>query len=79
MLSESIHQQPTPACRVVPAQKPLLVHHVARMCNISRRAVRWAAQRGFLRGFKDPITPKIWRFRHSDVLDFIARRSARWT
>jgi hypothetical protein len=27
----------------------------------------------------NPITPKIWRFRHSDVLDFIARRSARWT
>lgn len=27
--------------------RPLLVHHVARICGISPRTVRWAAQRGY--------------------------------
>jgi hypothetical protein len=56
---------------------PLLVHHVARMCGISRRTVRWAAQHGVLPGFRDPRTPKIWRFRREDVISFKACRQQR--
>jgi len=56
------------------ADRPLLVHHVAQMCGISRRTVRWAASQGFLKGFRDPRTPKIWRFWRQDVLAFMAKR-----
>jgi hypothetical protein len=56
----------------------LLVHHVARMCGISRRTVRWHAQRGDLQAFKDPSTPKLWRFLRHDVEDFKARRDHQW-
>lgn len=51
----------------VDGPRPLLVHHVARMCNRSCRTIRWAAQRGRLRGFHDPATPKLWLFWPEDV------------
>jgi hypothetical protein len=54
--------------------RPLLVHHVARICGISCRTVRWAAVQGLLVGFKDPRTPKIWRFWRTEVMAFIERR-----
>jgi hypothetical protein len=57
-------------------EKPLLVHHVARICGIARRTVRWAAGRGLLKGFKDPRTPKIWRFWRYDVSAFLECRQA---
>src|SRR5262245_47731040 len=56
-------------------EQPLLVHHVARICAVSRRTVRWAASKGILKGFKDPTTPKIWRFRRSDVYAYRALRA----
>jgi hypothetical protein len=57
--------------------RPLLAHHVARMCVISRRTVRWLAQQGYLRGFKDPATPKLWRFHPEDVIAFMKERKNR--
>jgi hypothetical protein len=59
------------------SDRPLLVHHVARICHISKRAVRWAAQHGHLKGFKDPSTPKIWRFRRDDVIAYLKKRRNR--
>ena len=50
--------------------KPLLVHHVVRLCGIPARTVRWSAQHKILKGFKDPGTPKIWRFERADVEAF---------
>jgi hypothetical protein len=58
-----------------PCERPLLVHHVARICGISCRTVRWAAAQGLLKGFKDPRTPKIWRFWRHDVNAFLERRA----
>jgi hypothetical protein len=57
-------------------ERPLLVHHVARICGIARRTVRWAARNGLLKGFKLPATPKIWRFLRQDVMDFKNKRDA---
>jgi hypothetical protein len=54
--------------------KPLLVHHVARMLGVSRRTVRWWADNEILEGFKDPSTPKIWRFKREVVEAFKAQR-----
>lgn len=61
--------------RVYGFETPLLVHHVARICGISRRTVRWAAGQGLLKGFKDPRTPKIWKFWRRDVDAFRERRA----
>ena len=55
-------------------ERPLLVHHVARICGLASRTVRWNASQGFLRGFKDLRTPKIWRFWRHDVLVFLEQR-----
>lgn len=64
----------------VPMQddRPLLAHTVARITGLSRRSVRWNAERGFLKGFKDPDTPKLWRFRRADVQQFMLRRRRPW-
>ena len=76
MLVPLVHQSLTqPAAS---EDKSLLVHHVARICGISRRTVRWAAVKGVLKGFKRPDTPKLWRFRRSDVIEFMAERGNRW-
>ena len=65
----SVHPQP-----FVFQSTPLLAHHVAALGGISRRTVRWAAQRGLLRGFKSPSTPKIWRFHRHDVEAYLRRK-----
>lgn len=57
-------------------ETPLRVHHVAQSCGVARRTVRWAAARGHLHGFKDPKSPKIWRFWRRDVLAYLEWRSA---
>jgi hypothetical protein len=59
------------------SDRPLLVHHVARLCELSERMVRYAAAHGQLCGFHDPGTPKIWRFLRQDVEDFRQRRRNR--
>jgi excisionase family DNA binding protein len=46
----------------------LLVHHVAKRLNVSRRTIRYWAQTGQLTGYKDGL--KIWRFREQDVEDY---------
>jgi hypothetical protein len=56
-------------------ERPLLVHHVARMTGMCESAIRWNARQGFLNGFRYLATPKIWRFRRADVEAFIARRN----
>jgi len=58
------------------SRRPLLVHHVARLCGIAPRTVRWNARCGRLRGFKEPNTPKIWRFLPQDVEEFNSRRQS---
>lgn len=58
-------------------ERPLLVHHVARLLRLSPRMVRHLAANGILKGFRRPDTPKIWRFWNSDVEQFLARRPAR--
>jgi excisionase family DNA binding protein len=54
--------------------KPLLVHHVADRLGVSRRTVRWWADNGILEGFKDPRTPKPWRFKREVVEAFRVQR-----
>jgi len=54
--------------------RPLSVHHVARILGISRRTVRHLAQNEILKGDKGPPTPKLWRFRRLDVETFKAQR-----
>lgn len=58
------------------SERKLFVHHVARLCGISPRTVRWLASKGTLKGFKDPDTPKLWRFWWSDVVAYLQRRGA---
>jgi hypothetical protein len=48
------------------AERPLLVHHVARITGYSRRMVRHLAQIGELPGFK--LGKKIWGFDRSYIL-----------
>jgi len=56
------------------SERPLLVNNVVRLTDMCASAIRWHARRGSLRGFRNPDTPKIWRFRRSDVEVFIAGR-----
>ena len=56
------------------SDRPLLVHHVARMCGLSKRMIRYAAGRGQLRSFRDPNVPKLWLFHRKDVEEFLQRR-----
>jgi hypothetical protein len=56
-------------------ERPLLVHHVAQRLRISLSAVRWNARRGYLQGFRDPHTPKLWRFLPLAVEAFRERKS----
>ena len=48
------------------------------MCveSMSPRTIRWAAEHRYLRGFRDPDTPrhKAWRFWRRDVEDWLRRR-----
>jgi excisionase family DNA binding protein len=53
--------------------RPLLVHHVARQLNVSRRTVRWWARAGRLKAFR--LRVKVWAFRREDVASFAAARS----
>lgn len=58
--------------------RPLVTHTVARITGLSCRAVRWNARRGHLKGFKEPGTPKLWRFLRADVHQFMLRRRRPW-
>jgi len=65
-----------PATVIAPtAERPLLVHHVARRLELSPRMVRHLAAQRELKGFKQPDTPKIWRFSRKDVEIFLAKRT----
>jgi hypothetical protein len=65
------------AFAALPFKQVLYSHHVAKRCGISVRMVRYAAERGDLRGFRDPQQPRAWRFYRHDVEDFQARRAAK--
>ena len=73
MLSASLRRSNTASA--YGRERPLLVHHVARICGLSCRTVRWAASQGLLKGFKDPGTPKIWRFWRREVNAFLEQRA----
>jgi hypothetical protein len=60
--------------RVFATERPLLVNNVARITGLCESAVRWNARHGFLKGFRDPNTPKIWRFYRRDVESFLKSR-----
>ena len=53
------------------AERPLLVHHVAKLIRRARRTVRHMAQTGQLHGFKLGDGGKIWEFRRADIERFI--------
>jgi hypothetical protein len=55
-------------------ERPLLVHHVARRCELSERMVRYLAATGEIHAFRYIDTPKIWRFWKRDIDDYIERR-----
>lgn len=55
-------------------ERPLLVHHVARLIRRERRTVRHLAQTGRLHGFKLGVGGKIWAFRRSEVERFLGVR-----
>lgn len=50
------------------AERPLLVHHVARRLGVPRRTVRYWAATGRIPAIK--AGPKIWKFRLIDVERF---------
>jgi Helix-turn-helix domain len=56
---------------IVGVERPLLVHHVAKLTGCAYRTVRHLAQTDKLHGFK--LGKKIWGFRRADVERF--RRS----
>jgi len=60
------------------ADRLLFTNNVARITGLSCRAVRWNAERGNLRGFREPDAPKLWRFKKEDIRRFMARRRRRW-
>jgi len=60
-----------------PPRPVLYCHHVAHLCGISTRMVRYAAERGARRGYRDPFQPRAWRFLRDDVEEFRARRAAK--
>ncbi len=66
----AIHTNSINAWVVLP-ERPLLVHNVSRLTGLCKSAIRWNAKHGFLKGFKDPDTPKIWRFWRADVEAFM--------
>jgi hypothetical protein len=72
MLSPIVELEPVP---VPLRERPLLVHHVARLVSRSNSTVRYLASRGVLKGFKTPETPKIWRFWRRDIDEFLARKA----
>jgi excisionase family DNA binding protein len=47
--------------------RPLSTRRAAELCGISDRAIRAAASTGRLPGFRQRDTPKLWRFRRTDV------------
>jgi len=53
------------------AERPLLVHHVAKLTGCACRTIRHLAQTDKLHGFK--LGEKIWGFRRAEVERF--RRS----
>lgn len=57
------------------ANRPLLVHHVARRLEVSRRTVRWWSATGRLPGYR--LGVKVWAFRRADVSAFAASRPSR--
>ncbi len=62
-------------CRVLPltsVERPLLVHHVAKLTGCSRRTVRHWAQTDQLQGFK--LGKKIWGFWRAEVVQFLGHR-----
>ena len=58
----------------VQAGVPLRVYHVSKLTGLSPSAVQWNAREGNLKYFRDPLTPKFYRFQIVDVLEFVARR-----
>jgi hypothetical protein len=54
----------------------LRVHHVAVLTGLAPSSVRWNAKMGRLKSFRSPETPKIIRFHHDDVEEFIRKRTA---
>jgi hypothetical protein len=58
-------------------RRAMCVESIARRYHIPARTIRYAAEHGYLVGFKDPDTPghKIWRFWRRDVDDWVSRRA----
>jgi len=54
------------------AERPLLVHHVAKITGCACRTVRHLAQTNKLHGFK--LGKKIWGFRRVEVERFCGSR-----
>ncbi len=63
------------ACRPAPArcgaERPLLVHHVAKQIRRARRTVRHLARTDRLHGFKMGDGGKIWGFWRAEVERFL--------
>jgi len=57
-------------------ERPMCVESVARCYGVPARTIRWAAEHGHLRGFREPGTlkSKCWRFWRSDVQNWLRRR-----
>ena len=53
------------------AERPLLVHHVAKLIHRARRTVRYLAQTDQLHGFKLGDGGKIWGFTRAEVERFL--------
>lgn len=56
--------------------RPMCVEAAARIYEVPARTVRWAAESGHLKGFRDPTTPmsKCWKFYRADVEAWLAGR-----
>ena len=54
---------------------PVGTSWIAEQFNISPSTIKYHAAIGYLRGFKEAQTPKLWKFWVEDVLAYIARRN----
>lgn len=76
MIQIVFEQAATAMERPVTNDRPLLVHHVAKIIGRSCRQVRHLALYGDLEGFK--LGRKIWGFHRAAVDAYLASRGARY-
>jgi excisionase family DNA binding protein len=64
------------AVRLVFNNRPFGVSQAAARLGIPERTIRHWARTGRLRAFRDPSTPKLWRFHQCDLATWQEQRES---